>query len=91
MSSQCANVGNPLENVAEGEVRSCSLAVRYERPGGRRKLTLALSEWLNLEGERGREEGRAERVRAKKPMVSGEDEDDGRLVGACIMLGLHLH
>ena len=63
MSSQCANVGNPLETVAEGEVRSCSLAVRYERQSGRRKLTLALSEWLNLElleGERGREGGKSE-------------------------------
>ena len=37
MSSQCANVENPLENVAEGELRSCSLAVRYERAAGRRK------------------------------------------------------
>lgn len=31
-------------------------------------------------------------MRAKKPMVSGEDEDDyGCAVGGRIMLGLHLH
>ena len=46
--------------------------MRYERAAQINSGTLGMAQ-LGREGEG----GRAERVRAKKPMVSGEDEEDG--------------